>query len=105
VGWAGRRLVGQLAASLLLLTRAIPLLLFFALVLLLTTEMWQAFAQAPDAVLAAVARRAPESGALLSAAIGLVAIGMSIYTVYLLEIVKAPRAAARRREAELRRSA
>lgn len=43
VVWAARRLGGQLARSLLLLARAIPLLLFFSLVLFLTTEMWQVF--------------------------------------------------------------
>src|SRR4051794_15231410 len=55
VRWAGARLLGQLASSLLLLTRAIPLLLVFALVLFMTTEMWQAFASMPDAFLVAIA--------------------------------------------------
>jgi hypothetical protein len=54
VGWAGKRLMGQLASSLLLLTRAIPLLLIFALVLFINTEMWQVFALAPDEFLAVV---------------------------------------------------
>jgi hypothetical protein len=43
VRWALARLVGQLAASLSLLARAIPLVLLFALLLFLTTEMWQVF--------------------------------------------------------------
>jgi hypothetical protein len=43
VRWAAARLLSQLAASLLLLARALPLLLIFALVLFLTTEMWQVF--------------------------------------------------------------
>ena len=43
VGWAARRLLGQLAASFLLLARAVPLLLIFAVVLFLTAEVWQAF--------------------------------------------------------------
>ena len=42
--WALRRVAGQLAKSLLLLARAVPLLLLFAVVLFLTTEMWQTFA-------------------------------------------------------------
>ena len=53
--WAVRRVAGQLAKSLLLLARAVPLLLLFAVVLFLTTEMWQTFAQIDDASLAAVA--------------------------------------------------
>ena len=54
VVWSARRLGGQLAHSLLLLARAIPLLLFFSLVLFLTTEMWQVSASA-------AARRSPRS--------------------------------------------
>lgn len=54
VVWSGRRLTGQLARSLLLLARAIPLLLFFSLVLFLTTEMWQVFAERAGAVLVAI---------------------------------------------------
>ena len=53
--WAGERLLGQLAASLMLLTRAIPLLLVFSLVLFLNTEAWQAFSTMPPAFLALVA--------------------------------------------------
>jgi hypothetical protein len=53
--WALRRVAGQLAASLLLLARAVPLLLLFAVVLFLTTEMWQTFADLDDASLAGVA--------------------------------------------------
>ncbi|MGB2710105.1 MAG: hypothetical protein WBC33_01205, partial [Conexibacter sp.] len=52
--WAGRRLSRQLARSLLLLARAIPLLLFFSLVLFLTTEMWQVFAERAAATLVAL---------------------------------------------------
>jgi hypothetical protein len=54
VVWAARRLGGQLARSLLLLARAIPLLLFFSLVLFLTTEMWQVFGERRGATLAAI---------------------------------------------------
>jgi hypothetical protein len=54
VVWAGRRLGGQLARSLLLLARAIPLLLFFSLVLFLTTEMWQVFGERTGATLVAI---------------------------------------------------
>jgi hypothetical protein len=54
VVWAARRLSSQLARSLLLLARAIPLLLFFSLLLFLTTEMWQVFGERGGATLAAV---------------------------------------------------
>ena len=52
--WALRRVAGQLAASLLLLARAVPLLLLFAFVLFLTTEMWQVFGDINDASLVGV---------------------------------------------------
>ena len=52
--WAAGRLYGQLAASLVLLTRAIPLLLVFALVLFVNTEAWQAFSTMPDVFLPVV---------------------------------------------------
>jgi len=55
VVWSARRLGGQLARSLLLLARAIPLLLFFSLLLFLTTEMWQVFAEQHGATLIAIA--------------------------------------------------
>lgn len=45
VTWATRRLVGQLAASLRLLARAVPLLLLFSIVLFVNTEMWQVFGE------------------------------------------------------------
>jgi len=54
VVWSARRLGGQLARSLLLLARAIPLLLFFSLVLFLTTEMWQVFGERAVASLIAI---------------------------------------------------
>jgi hypothetical protein len=54
VVWTARRLGRQLARSLLLLARAIPLLLFFSLVLFLTTEMWQVFGERAGASLAAI---------------------------------------------------
>ncbi len=54
VRWAGRRLVGQLARSVLLLARAIPLLLLFSVVLFINTEMWQVFARMGDGTLVAV---------------------------------------------------
>jgi hypothetical protein len=55
VAWAARRLAGQLASSVVLLARAIPLLMLFSVVLFLTTEMWQTFARMDDASLGAVA--------------------------------------------------
>ena len=44
VRWAGARFVTQLRASLTLMVRALPLLLFFALVTFFTNEYWQMFA-------------------------------------------------------------
>src|SRR5436190_17375888 len=55
VAWAARRLGGQLAASVILLARAIPLLMLFSVVLFLTTGMWQTFARMDDASLGAIA--------------------------------------------------
>jgi hypothetical protein len=43
VRWAGARLFSQLAASLKLLERALPLILFFGLLSFFTTEIWQLF--------------------------------------------------------------
>lgn len=54
VVWAARRLSGQLARSLLLLARAVPLLLIFALVLFINAEMWQVFAGRATSTLVAV---------------------------------------------------
>lgn len=52
--WSARRLGRQLARSLLLLARAIPLLLFFSIVLFVNTEMWQVFGRRTGATLAAI---------------------------------------------------
>jgi hypothetical protein len=68
VRWAGRRLAGQLAASLLLLARAIPLLMLFSVVLFLTTEMWQVFGEMDDASLVAIAALLVAVGTLFLAA-------------------------------------
>jgi hypothetical protein len=54
VRWAAARLVNQLVASLSLLARALPLLLIFAVVLMLTTEMWQTFSSESEGQLALV---------------------------------------------------
>jgi hypothetical protein len=43
VRWAGVRLLAQLGASVTVLARAVPLLLFFSLVAFFTTEIWQVF--------------------------------------------------------------
>jgi hypothetical protein len=51
VRWAIARLLSQLASSLGLLTRAVPLLMIFSVVLFLTTEMWQVFSDASAFVL------------------------------------------------------
>ena len=55
VRWALARLLTQLISSLVLLTRAIPLLMIFSVVLFLTTEMWQVFSQASMASLITLA--------------------------------------------------
>lgn len=47
VRWAGARLFAQLSASLTLLVRALPLILFFGLIAFFTAEMWQLFAMVP----------------------------------------------------------
>jgi len=82
VAWAARRLGGQLAASVILLARAIPLLMLFSVVLFLTTEMWQTFARMDDASLGAIAgllvavgtlflvARLPREGAALERDVG-----------------------------------
>ncbi|MET0974031.1 MAG: DUF3866 family protein, partial [Thermoleophilaceae bacterium] len=49
--WAGHRVFTQLAVSLQMLARAVPLLLVFALVLFINTEMWQVFSDMPSAFL------------------------------------------------------
>jgi len=43
VRWAGIRFFAQLGASVTVLVRAVPLLLFFSLVIFFTTEVWQVF--------------------------------------------------------------
>lgn len=53
--WTLRHLAGQLAVSLMLLARAVPLLLLFALVLFINAEMWQVFGHMGDDSMAAVA--------------------------------------------------
>ncbi len=54
VRWAAGRLVSQLAASLVLLTRAVPVLLIFMIVLFINTEMWQVFSDVSDPALSGV---------------------------------------------------
>jgi hypothetical protein len=66
--WAGRRLAGQLASSVLLLARAIPLLLLFSVVLFVNTEMWQVFARMGDASLIAIVVLLVVVGAIFLAA-------------------------------------
>ena len=54
VRWAARQLPAGLTAALSVLTRAVPLLLVFSLVLFINTEMWQVFSEMPRAFLLAV---------------------------------------------------
>ncbi|MDO9407086.1 hypothetical protein [Patulibacter sp.] len=79
--WAFRRLAGQLAQSVALLARALPLLLLFAVVLFINTEMWQVFGEMEDVsllatggllflvVLAFLAVRIPREVRVLEAAV------------------------------------
>jgi len=53
--WVGRRLWHQLLASFMLLARAVPLLMIFALLAFMSTEMWQVFSLIPDGNIVAVA--------------------------------------------------
>lgn len=55
VGWVFRRLLRQLQASVTLLARAVPLLMIFALLAFMSTEMWQVFSFISDRDLAAIA--------------------------------------------------
>jgi hypothetical protein len=52
VRWAASRVVSELANSVLLLARALPLLMIFSVVLFLTVEMWQVFGLLPAEFLA-----------------------------------------------------
>jgi hypothetical protein len=52
VRWAVGRFLSQLVSSLTLLTRAVPLLMIFSVVLFLTTEVWEVFSDASGLVLA-----------------------------------------------------
>jgi hypothetical protein len=60
VRWA----VTQLVASIPLVARAVPLLMLFAVVLFLTTEMWQVFAEMDDLALLAICVMLVAIGAL-----------------------------------------
>jgi hypothetical protein len=55
VRWTGRRLISQLRASLALMARAVPLLMIFALLTFMSTEMWQVFSWISDGDLVAIA--------------------------------------------------
>ena len=55
VRWVSVRLIGELGASAVRLARAIPLILGGAVILFLTTELWQVFAEIPLAHLALLA--------------------------------------------------
>jgi hypothetical protein len=55
VRWVLGRLAGQLAASLMLMARAVPLIMVFGLLAFFNTEMWQVFADVSEAGLAIIA--------------------------------------------------
>lgn len=55
VSWVFGRLMRQLQASLTLLARAVPLLMIFALLTFMSTEMWQVFSLISDGDLVAIA--------------------------------------------------
>ena len=48
VRWVGDRFFGQLASSIDLLSKAVPLLLLFSILIFPTTEIWEVFSQSPD---------------------------------------------------------
>jgi hypothetical protein len=54
VRWTMPRLLQQMVTSVGALSRSVPLLMVFALVLFLNTEMWQVFSEMPDAYLVLV---------------------------------------------------
>jgi hypothetical protein len=54
IRWGAVRLLSQLALSVATLARAVPLLLLFALVLFMTTEMWQVASTVTPGVLAVI---------------------------------------------------
>jgi small neutral amino acid transporter SnatA (MarC family) len=64
VRWAGMRVLAQLNAAVAVLSKAVPLLLVFALVLFVNTEMWQVFSRMPDAYLALVGALLVGAGSL-----------------------------------------
>jgi hypothetical protein len=66
--WAAARLFGGLASSMRTLVHAIPLLLFFSLLLFLTQEAWQVLAAAPRSYIASAAVLVMGLGALFVAA-------------------------------------
>ena len=47
VRWVGARFFGQLASSFDLLSKAVPLLLLFSILIFPTTEIWEVFSQSP----------------------------------------------------------
>ena len=51
---SAQRLFGQLGVAVSVISRAVPLLMVFALVLFINTEMWQVFSGMPDLFLAIV---------------------------------------------------
>ena len=54
IRWAAQRLFGQLGFAVSVISRAVSLLLVFALVLFINTEMWQVFSGMPELFLAFV---------------------------------------------------
>ena len=62
--WVAMRLVGQLEVAVTVLSKAVPLLLVFALVLFINTEMWQVFSRMPDLFLALVGALLVGAGSL-----------------------------------------
>ncbi len=75
IRWAGARLFAQIAASLTLLVRALPLILFFGLVAFFTAEIWELFATVP-------------TGRYVAAVVLFLAVGLLFLTVRLPEGVR-----------------
>jgi hypothetical protein len=62
--WAGVRVLGELTKSFTVLARAVPLLLVFSLLLVMTQEMWIVFGELPTAFLVLVSLLFVALGAL-----------------------------------------
>jgi hypothetical protein len=89
--WGLRRLAGELASSVASLIRVLPLLLVFSLVLFVTADMWQVFAQRMNLSINLVIRQSLQV-LVVSAGVGLffVAFGMLAISKHIYELWGVP---------------